>query len=427
MCSYNSVCVGPSCDPSVINGTGIPSCADGAFQNGVVRGDWGWDGFIVSDCDAVGNVYSPHHFASTPVEAAALSVLGGTDVDCGTTYPQNLVQTVAAGNVSVADLQLAAQRNLRVAFATGVFDPVGSNVYDSYGTDLIDSADHRALALDAAVQGIALLANNATATPWGAGLPLLPLRAASLKRVAVIGPNANATLALLSNYEGGNTLVLNHSLLQALTARGAAAGFDVSYAPGCVNSTGGVYTWCQETTGFAAAVAAAQAADVVVLAVGLCSVCPEDGWRLEGEGHDRQVLTLPGQQEALVQVRCQISIEDGRREALVHAPVVQISLRLPPSLLLRPALAGDRGHGRPRRRRPHPRRPPRRRVDLRSHARDRRRALPRRARRRRGHRHPLWRHVALGPPHDDCLPRGVRLAAAHDRHAGAVEGGERRT
>ena len=175
-------------------------------------------------------------------------------------------------------------------------------MYDSYGPELIDAAAHRALAMDAAVQGIALLANNATGTPWGADLPLLPFRAAALKRVAVIGPNANSTLALLSNYEGGNTLVLNHSLLQALTARGSAEGFDITYAPGCVNSTGGVTTWCQESIGFPAAVAAAQAADVVVLAVGLCSVCPDDGWRLEGEGHDRHDLTLPGQQEALIQV-----------------------------------------------------------------------------------------------------------------------------
>ena len=102
---------------------------------------------------------------------------------------------------------------MQVAFATGWADPIGSNVYDTYGPELIDAASHRALAFDAAVQGIALLANNATTTPWGV-YPLLPLRAASLKRVAVIGPNANATLTLLSNYEGENTLVLNHSLLQ---------------------------------------------------------------------------------------------------------------------------------------------------------------------------------------------------------------------
>jgi beta-D-xylosidase 4 len=293
MCSYNSVCL--DCDPDIINGTGIPSCANSALQNDMVRGDWAWDGFFVSDCDAIGNIFSPHNFAPTAQGAAVAGILGGTDVDCGTTYSKNLVQAVAEGQLTQDALRASATRMLTVGFGLSLFDPVGSTLYDAIPPTHLDSADNRALALEGAIQGIVLLQNNATASG-----PLLPLRLKDVGKLAIIGPLANATQTLLSNYEGGNTLVNSHSILQVLSARAAAEGAGVTYAPGCVNATGGATVWCQDTLGFPAAVAAANAADVVVAVVGLCSVC-EEGWRVEGEAHDRHVLTLPGQQEALVQ------------------------------------------------------------------------------------------------------------------------------
>jgi len=214
------------------------------------------------------------------------------------TYPANLALAVAQGDVSRAALDTATARALTAMFALGLFDAPGTNAYDRIGPERLDSAANRALALDGAVQSIVLLQNNATRTPWGTA-PLLPLRAGLLRRVALIGPNANATQTLLSNYEGGNTLVNSHSILAAFEARAAGGAFAVSYAVGCTNATGLPSVWCQDDVGIAPAAAAAAAADVAVVVVGLCSVCP-DGWRVEGEGHDRAALGLPGRQDELV-------------------------------------------------------------------------------------------------------------------------------
>lgn len=123
---------------------------------------------------------------------------------------------------------------LRVAFQLGLLDSPGSNPYDAIGPERLDSPANRELSLVAALQSIVLLQNNATSTPWGAAQLLLPLRAASVRRIALIGPNANATQTLLSNYEGGNTLVNTHSILAAVSARAAASGgaLAVTYAVG---------------------------------------------------------------------------------------------------------------------------------------------------------------------------------------------------
>jgi beta-glucosidase-like glycosyl hydrolase len=96
--------------------------------------------------------------------------------------------------------------------------PVLQVPYTAYGPERVDTAEHRQLAFEAAIQGIVLLQNNVSATsPNGPGTPLLPLQRARLagKKVAVVGPNAAATQTLLSNYHGTNTLVEQHSILLA--------------------------------------------------------------------------------------------------------------------------------------------------------------------------------------------------------------------
>lgn len=169
----------------------------------------------------------------------------------------------------MADLQTAGARLLRQAFMLGLVDPPENVVYTSYNATYVDTPEHRQLAFEAATQAMVLLANNATQTPWGSGVPLLPLQASKLRTVAVIGPNSNATQTLLSNYHGTNTLVANQSILAAIQRRGAQAGFTVNAAIGCA------FISCSDTSGFPAAVAAAQASDVAIVVVGLCSDnCP---------------------------------------------------------------------------------------------------------------------------------------------------------
>jgi hypothetical protein len=138
-------------------------------------------------------------------------------------------------------------------------------------------------------------------SPNGAGTPILPIPlsgARAVRRVAVVGPNANATQSLLGNYSPVNVVVNNQSVLMGVQRRAAAAGVEVSYAPGCEGVA------CNGTSGFAAAVALAQAADVAIVVLGLCSSgCPggdADSPYSEGEGHDRVSLLLPNEQEALL-------------------------------------------------------------------------------------------------------------------------------
>lgn len=187
MCSYNSV--------SLDGAPEVPSCAWSWANNDVIRNQWGWDGFIVSDCSAISD-FRParHNYTADLVHAAAAAVLGGTDVNCGTVYQNYLVDAVTSGLLTMEDLVVVGTRFFSVVFATGLYDPPDACDYNSYGPDRVDTPAHRELAKEAAIQGIALLANDDTSTPWGKG-PLLPLKASALagKTVAVIGPNANST------------------------------------------------------------------------------------------------------------------------------------------------------------------------------------------------------------------------------------------
>lgn len=290
MASYNAV-----------NGT--PSCANGAILNELLRGEWGWRGFVVSDCGAVANVMDAHGYAPTPATTVAAVLAGGLDAECGDWIARYAAGGVANGTVPASALRAAAANVLEPWFETGWADANASSsaAYAGLGAADIDTPAHRQLALEIAMQGATLLKNDpAPASPNGAGTPLLPLPRGGgrLQRVAVVGPHFNSTTALLGNYSPHNAQVGNQSVLLAMQRRGAAEGFAVSAAPGCAGVE------CAGTDGFPAAVAAVRGADVAIAVLGLCSdACPgsNDAWTREGEGHDRTSLALPGQQEALLQ------------------------------------------------------------------------------------------------------------------------------
>ena len=116
MCSYNAV-------------NGIPSCANSLFQNEIVRGEWGFEGFFVSDCGAISNFNGQHNYTKTPEESCKAAILGGTDTNCGKTYQNALAQTVVDGLLTEAQLDVPVRRVMEYMFRLGYADPPENQPY----------------------------------------------------------------------------------------------------------------------------------------------------------------------------------------------------------------------------------------------------------------------------------------------------------
>lgn len=259
MCSYNEV-------------NGIPSCANDFLLTELMRNQWGFNGYITSDCGAVSDVQYTHNYTSTTDETCNVVMTSGMDIGCDGFLPPNLPQALNDNAVTLADIDTALTNLFMVRMRLGQFDPPSIQPYRQIPVSAICTDDSIALALDAANQGMALL-KNANAT--------LPLSASKISSLAVIGPNAGATTTMQGNYYGSpcTQIVSPAAALSAYTT--------VSYVPGCDIAS-------NDTSGFAAAVAAAQTADATVLIMGLDQT-------QEAEGHDRTILSFPGVQLDLIQ------------------------------------------------------------------------------------------------------------------------------
>jgi len=178
MCAYNRT-------------NGEPCCANKHLLEDFLRGEWGFKGYVVSDCGAIDDIYQRHHFVKTAEEASALAVKRGTDLECGDSY-KALVNAVKQGLISEAEINRALKRLFEARFRLGMFDPPEMVPYARIPFSANDSAEHRQLSLEAARESIVLL-KNANNT--------LPLRK-DLKSIAVIGPNADDVQVLLGNYNG---------------------------------------------------------------------------------------------------------------------------------------------------------------------------------------------------------------------------------
>jgi beta-glucosidase len=170
-----------------------PCCGNSPLLNDILRNEWGFDGYVVSDCWALVDFYAEghHEVVKTPAEAAATAFSNGTDVNCGSVSP-HLTEAVEQGLISEKQIDEAVERLLLARFKMGQFDPDELVKYSGIPYSVVDSKSHRELALEAARKSMVLLKND------GNTLPL----SKALKKVAVIGPNANDMDVLLANYNG---------------------------------------------------------------------------------------------------------------------------------------------------------------------------------------------------------------------------------
>jgi beta-glucosidase len=212
MCSYNSV-------------NGEPACANTFLLQNQLRGAWKFDGYVVTDCDAVDEILSTHHFTRTIAEAAAISMKAGVDNECVDSYAKatdnsdyvKYLDAVKLGLVTEKDVDTSVERLLAARFRLGLFDPPELVKYAQTPDSEVDSAAHRLLALTLARESMVLLKNDGL-------LPLGP----NVKRIAVVGSLADSVRVLNGNYNGQTSRAA--SALQGIQSAFATA--KVTFAPG---------------------------------------------------------------------------------------------------------------------------------------------------------------------------------------------------
>ncbi|KAG7966629.1 hypothetical protein I3843_08G058400 [Carya illinoinensis] len=258
MCSYNEV-------------NGMPSCAHRDLLQRA-RKEWGFKGYITSDCDAVAVIYEDHKYVKSPEDAVANVIKAGMDINCGTYLSQYTQLALGQGKIQEEDINRAVSNLFSVQLLLGLFngDPAKGN-YGNLGREDVCTLEHQNLALDAARQGIVLLKNENN---------LLPLNRMAITSLAIIGPSANSSSQLGGDYTG---VPCNPTSL----FEGLQHYIKTNYASGCGD------TRCDSSKGFAEAVRISREADAVVVVAGL-DLSQED------EGRDRASLLLPGRQMDLI-------------------------------------------------------------------------------------------------------------------------------
>jgi beta-glucosidase len=204
MCAYNRT-------------NGEPCCSSNALLTDILRNKWGFKGHIVSDCGAVGDLYTGHKVVATEAEAAALAVKAGVGLDCGTEY-KALLDAVKQGLITEEEIDRELATVLRTRFKLGMFDPKGKNPYDRIGPEVINSDAHRKLAREAALKSIVMLKNNG----------VLPLKN-DLSYYFITGPNAASIEPLIGNYYGVNPEMV--TILEGIAAA-IAPGSQLQYRHG---------------------------------------------------------------------------------------------------------------------------------------------------------------------------------------------------
>ncbi|HLP03262.1 MAG TPA: glycoside hydrolase family 3 C-terminal domain-containing protein [Opitutaceae bacterium] len=269
---------------------GVPASASHFLLTELLRQRWGFDGYVVSDCDAIRDIYGEkmHRYVKTAEEAAALAVKAGCNLCCGGDY-NALVRAVQLDLVTEGEIDEALHRTLWTRFRLGLFDPAETVAFNKYTLADNDLPEHGRVALDLARESIVLLKNDG----------VLPLDRTKLKQIAVIGPNAASKSMLEGNYHGSASRPI--SILDGIKRVAEpemkvlhAMGSPITTKPGTAPWSGQDNTTDRTTAELKAeALGVAAQADLIIYVGGITPA-------QEGESFDRESIELPAEQTDLI-------------------------------------------------------------------------------------------------------------------------------
>ena len=266
-----------------------PCCGSKRLLEDILRGEWGFEGHVTSDCWAIKDFHEFHMVTADAVESVALAMNRGCDLNCGNIYG-NLLKAVERGLVKEETIERAVVRLLTTRMKLGLFDAPEKVPYNSISYEVVDCKKHKLLNEEAARKSVVLLKNeNGT----------LPLHKENLKTIGVIGPNANNRKALVGNYEGTSSEYI--TVLEGIQ-RYVGDDVRVLYSEGCHLCKDRTQVLAEANDRMSEVRAVASVSDVIIACMGLdASLEGEEG----DEGNefasgDKPNLELPGLQEEVL-------------------------------------------------------------------------------------------------------------------------------
>lgn len=259
---------------------GVPNSINKVLLTDILRKEWGFKGHVVTDCGALDDVYSSHKTLPGPVEVAAAALKAGVDLDCSTILQRDGLKAIQQKLITEKDVDNALSAILRTEFKLGFYDDQTINPYHGYGVDSIHNTQHLALARKVAQQSMVLLKNNNN---------ILPLNKSAVSSIMVVGPNAASLDAMIANYHGTSSKVVN--FVEGITAAVNPAT-RVEYDLGCDY---------RDTTHFGGTWAAGNA-EVTIAVIGLSPVLEGEAGDafLSESGGDKKNLSLPASEIAFI-------------------------------------------------------------------------------------------------------------------------------
>ena len=243
----------------------------------ILKKDWGFKGYIVSDCGAIQDFHQFHKVTKTPEESAALALINGTNINCGNVY-KVLKNALNQGLITQELIDLRLKESLSTRFKLGMFDPIGSNPYDKIDATVVDSEANRKLALEAAQKSIVLLKNSNN---------VLPLKK-DTRTVYVVGPHASSEEVLLGNYYGVTSST--QTILDGIVGK---------VSPGTsINYKSGVLPFSKNNNPIDWSTGEAKSADVCIAVMGISGLLEgEEGESIASDTKgDKKTLSLPQSQ-----------------------------------------------------------------------------------------------------------------------------------